>query len=93
MALNLYQPIGEKNKTRVEIVVRIDLIEKLGIENQTELVKHLYILGTNVQEMDTILIRADKKTRLANKYDNKVGERCKKKGNREKTRRIIRDIL
>ena len=51
-AFNFYWPQGERSEIRVVTALRIDLMDKLIIENRTDLVNHPYFILLIIRELD-----------------------------------------
>lgn len=72
---NLYQPLGADNQKdiRVLTVVRKAILNKVIIDNQTDLVHHLYCSILDMKKLPLLSRKVLRKTRVVNLYNNKVG--------------------
>ena len=77
---------------RVLTVVRRDILNKVLIENRTDLVSHPYCLVLDIKELHPISGRVLRKTRVINLYDNKVGRGQLWEGSSPTIRRAIQDL-
>ena len=72
--------------------VRKDILNKVIIENRTDLVSHPYCIVLDIKELDPISGKYSRRTRVVNLYDNKVGNGCVWQGASPILRRAIQDI-
>ena len=72
---NLYWLSGTDNQRdmRVLIVVQKNILDRVIIDNQTDLISHLYCLYLDINEFDPKSRKNLRKIRIINLYDNKVG--------------------
>ena len=77
---------------RVLIAVRKNILTKIVIDNQTDLVSHLYYLILNIKELHPCFGKVLKRTRVVNLYDNKVGRGQLWERSSPTIRRVIQDI-
>ena len=91
---NLYWPSGTGNRKdmRVLIAVRKDILNKVVIENRTDLVSHPYCIVVDIREPHPVSGKYARRTRVVNLYDNKIGEGCLWQGPSPTVRRAIQDI-
>ena len=91
---NLYWPSGTDNRKdmRVLIAVRKDILNRVVIENRTDLISHLYCICLDIKELDLQSGKRLRKTRVVNLYDNKIGKRQPWEGFCPTPRRAIQDI-
>ena len=61
---------------RILISVQKDILNKIIIENQTDLVSHPYYIVLDIRECNPTSKKYSRKTRVANLYDNKIGNGC-----------------
>ena len=75
---NIYWPSGTENRRdmRVLIAVRKDILNKVIIENRTDLVSHPYCIVMDIRELNPVSGKFSRKTRDVNLYDNKIGNGC-----------------
>ena len=74
---NLYWPSRTENQKdmRVLTIVRKDILNKIIIDSQTDLVGHLYYSILDIKKLHPLLRKVLKKTRVVNLYENKVGKK------------------
>lgn len=58
---------------QVLITVKIDILNKLIIENWTDLVSHLYCIVLDIRKFNPVSRKYSKSTRVDNFYDNIIG--------------------
>ena len=89
----LYWPSGtdDRKDMRVLIAVRKDILNKVIIENRTDLVSHPYCIVLDIRELNPVSGKYSR-TRVVNLYDNKIGNRCVWQGFNFTIRRAIEDI-
>ena len=75
-AFNFYWPEGVRADVRVPTAVKKKLENKIIVENRTDLVGHLYLVGLDIRDIDEQSNRPTKRTRAINIYDNRVGQGC-----------------
>ena len=75
---NLYWPSGTDNRRdmRVLVAIKKDILNKVIIENRTDLVSHPYCIVLDIRERNPTSEKYSRKTRVVNLYDNKIGNRC-----------------
>ena len=73
---NFYWPQGERKNIRVMIAVKKDLAGKIVVDHRTDLIDHPYFMLLEIQELDPRSKRPERKTRVVNVYDNRVGRGC-----------------
>ena len=56
------------------MAVKKELVDKIIVENRTDLIDHPYFLALNIQDMDSRLNKPATQTRVVNAYDNQVGQ-------------------
>ena len=59
---------------RVLIVVKKNILDRVIIDNQTDLINYLYCLYLDIQEFNPKFGKSPRKTRIVNLYDNKVDQ-------------------
>ena len=69
-AFNFYLPGGSKTEARVLTAVKKKLANRIIVENQLNLVDHLYFLALDIQKIDSQSKRLVKGTKVANIYNN-----------------------
>ena len=91
---NLYWPSGTNNRRdmRVLIAVRKDILNRVAIEKQTDLISHPYCLCLDIIKFDPQSGKRLRKTRVVHLYDNKVGKGQPWEGSCPTLRRAIQDI-
>ena len=74
---NLYWPVGAHDckDNRVLIAVRKDLLNKIIVENRTDLLSHSYGMVLDITEGQIHRKSRRRKTRIVNIYNNKLGKR------------------
>ncbi len=77
---------------RVLIAVKKDILNKVIIENRTDLVSHPYCIVIDVRERNPVSRKYSRRTRVVNLYDNKIGNGCVWQGPSPTIRRAIQDI-
>ena len=65
-----------RKNMQVLIAVRKDILNKVIIENQTNLVSHLYCIVLDIKELNQVLRKYSRRTKIVNLYDNKISRRC-----------------
>ena len=75
---NLYWPSGTDNRKdmRVMIAVKKNVLNKVIVENRTDLVSHPYCIVLDIRELNPVSEEYSRRTRVVNFYDNKIGNRC-----------------
>ena len=58
---------------QVLIAVRKDILNKVIIENRTDLVSHPYCIVLDIKELNSVSGKISRRTRVVNLYDNKIG--------------------
>ena len=53
-AFNFYWPQGDRSEIRVVTAIRKDLMDKLVVENRTDLVNHPYFILLEIQKLDQL---------------------------------------
>ena len=73
---NLYWPAEahDRKDNRVLIAVRKELLNKIIVENRTDLFSHPYDMVLDITEGQIHTKSRRKKTRIVNIYDNKLGK-------------------
>ena len=89
---NFYWPQGNRSEIRVVTAIRKDLMDKLVIENRTDLVNHPYFILLEIWELDQLSKKPRRKTRALNVYDNRVGQGCTWNVNNPRIRRTLEDL-
>ena len=91
---NLYWPSGTDNckDMRVLTAIRKDILNKIIIENWTDLASHPYCIVLNIKELNPVSRKYFRRTRIVNLYDNKIGNRCVWQGSSSTIHRAIKDI-
>ena len=92
---NLYWPAGTDNRKnmRVLMAVKKDILNRVIVENRTDLVSHPYCIVLDIRELHPQSRRCLRRTRVVNLYDNKVGKDQPWQGPNASVRRAIQDIL
>lgn len=57
------------------IVIKKDILNKIIIENQTDLVSHSYYIILNIKKLDSISGKYLRKIKVVNLYNNKIGNK------------------
>lgn len=91
---NLYWPSETDNQKdiRVLITVKKDILDKVVIENQTDLISYPYCFCLDIKELDPQSGKNLRKTRIINLYNNKVGQGQLRKGPCNRGQRAMEDI-
>ncbi len=91
---NLYWPsgTGDRKDMRVLITVKRDILNKIIIENRTDLVSHPYCIVLDIRERSPGSGKYSRRTRVVNLYYNKIGNGCAWQGSSSTIRRAIQDI-
>ena len=92
-AFNFYWPGGLRNEARVLTAVKKELVNKIIVDNRTDLVDHPYFLTLDIRDIDNRTNKPARRTRVINAYDNRVGQGCTWEGNTTRNRRALEDIL
>lgn len=92
-ALNFYRLGGVRSEARVLTAVKKDLVNKITVENRSDLVDHPYFLALDIRDIDRQLNKPTRRTRVINVYDNRVGQGCTWVGHTSENRRALEDIL
>lgn len=77
---------------RVLVAVRKIILNKVIIENRTDLVSHPYCIVLDIKELNPLSRKYSERTRVINLYDKKIGNRCVWQGSSLKVRQAIQDI-
>ena len=72
-AFNFYWPRGVRTEARVLTAVRKDILNKIVVENRSDLVDHPYFLAMDIRELGRTTKTPGRRTRLVNAYNNIVG--------------------
>ena len=67
-------------------------MDKLVIENRTDLVNHPYFILLEIRELDQLSKKPRRKMRALNIYDNRVGQGCTWSGNNPRIRQALEDV-
>lgn len=62
------------------------------VEHRTDLVNHPYFILLEIRDLDQQTKWPERKTRVLNVYDNRVGQGCTWMGNTPRVRRALEDI-
>lgn len=91
---NLSWPSETDNRKHMRVLtaVRKDILDKVIIENRTDLVNHPYCSVLNIKELHPISKNFLRRTRVVNVYDNKVGRGQLWEGSSPTLRRAIQDV-
>ncbi len=75
---SLYWLSGTDNRKdmRVLIAVRKDILNKVIIENRTDLASHPYCIVLDIKKLNPVSGKYSRRTRVVNLYDNKIGNGC-----------------
>lgn len=92
---NLYWPSGTDTRKdmRVLTAVRKDILHRIIIDNQTDLVSYPYCSVLDIKELHSFSSKILRKTRIINLYDNKVSRGQVWEGSSPTIQRAIQDIL
>lgn len=77
---------------RVLTAVRKDVLSKVIIDNQIDLISHSYCSVLDIKELHPLSRKVLRKTRVVNLYDNKVGRGQIWQGSSSRVRRAIQDL-
>ena len=93
-AYNLYWPSGTSNRKNMWSLtaVKKDILDKVTIENRTDLVSHPYCTALDRKEIDGKPQKHIRKTRVVNLYDNRIGKGQVWEGSSPAVRRVIQNI-
>ena len=61
---------------QVLIAIRKDILNKVIIENRTDLVSHPYYIALDIKKLNQVSRKYSRKTQIVNLYDNKIGREC-----------------
>lgn len=61
---------------QVLFAVRIDILNKVIVKNQTNLIRYLYYIILDIRELNLVFEKYSKKTRAINLYNIKIGFVC-----------------
>lgn len=75
-AFNFYWPGGLRTEARVLTATENDLVDKIVIDNKSDLADHPNFLVLNIRDIDKISQKATKRTRVINAHDNRIGQSC-----------------
>ena len=78
---------------RVLIIVKKDILNKVIIENRTDLISHLYCIIFDIRERNPTSRKYSRKSRVVSLYNNKIGNRCIRQETSSTIRQAIQDIL
>ena len=67
-------------------------MDKLVVENRTDLVNHPYFIFLEIRKLDQLSRKHERKTQALNVYDNCVGQGCTWNGNNLCIRYILKDL-
>lgn len=72
---NLYWPSGTDNRKHMRVLTAVwkDILDKVIIENRTDLVSYPYCSILDVKKLHPISQKVLRRTKVVNIYDNKVG--------------------
>ena len=85
-------PEGERKDARVLTAVRRDILNRVVVDNKSDLGSHPYIMIVDVRRNDPINRELGRRTRIVNIYDQNLGRGCTYLGGSETIRRAIQDI-
>ena len=77
---------------QVLITVRKDILNKVIIKNRINLSSHPYCLILDIKELNPVLRKYFRRTKVVNLYDNKIGNRYVWQGSSSTIRQAIQDI-
>ena len=91
---NLYWPsiIDNRKDMRVLTTVRKNILNRVLLENRTDLVSHPYCTVLDVKEFHPLSGKVLRRTRIVNLYDNKVGRGQVWEGSSPTVQRAIQDV-
>lgn len=88
---NFYWPGRKRTEARVLMIVKKELMDKIIVENQMDLINHPYFLTLDIQEINSE-VRPGKWTRVVNIYDNQVGQEHTWQNNTPRNQRAFKDL-
>ena len=59
----------------VLIIIKKDILDRVIINNQTNLISYFYCLYLDIKKFDSKTKKNPRKTRIVNLYDNKIGQK------------------
>lgn len=77
---------------RVLIAVKKNILDRVIIDNQTDLISHPYSFCLDNKEFDLKSEKCLRKTRIVNFYDNKIGQGQLWEGLYSRVQRAMEDI-
>lgn len=72
---NFYWSKGLKNKVQVFTIIKKELVNKIIVDNRTNLVDHSYFLTLDLQDIDNRINKLAIQTKVVNLYDNLVRQK------------------
>lgn len=54
--------------------MKIELVDRIIVENRTDLIDHPYFLALEIRNRDSWLKKPTREIRVVNAYDNQVGQ-------------------
>ena len=75
------------------IVVKKDILNKVIVENWTNLISHFYCIILDIRELNPVSEEYSRKIRVVNLYNNKIGNKCIWQEFSSIIRRTIQDIF
>lgn len=70
-----YTGFLEQLDMQVFIAVGKDILSRVVVENQSNLINHLYCVVLDIKKLDLKSRKYLRKTRIVNLYDNKIGKK------------------
>lgn len=90
---NFYWLEGLRNDARVFTAIKKELINKIIVDNRTDLGDYLYFLILDIRDIDSQTKKLVRQTRVVNEYDNRVGQGFTWERNTLQNRRELEDIV
>lgn len=78
---------------QVLITIKKDILNKVIIENWTDLVSHPYCIILDIRKINPVSRKYSRKTRVVNFYNNKISNRCVWQGSSSIIQQAIQEIL
>lgn len=55
--------------------MKIELVDRIIVENRTDLIDHPYFLALEIRDRDSRLKKPTREIKVVNAYDNQVGQK------------------
>ena len=91
-AFSQYWPEVSRIEARVMTAIRKDILNRVVMDNRTDLIAHSYFLAIDVREINPRIKRSDRRTRVVNAYYIIIEAGHTWQGFSSRVRRALQDV-